>query len=316
MHISLFFAFLFCVCVFGLDPNSQEMCDHISPVVSSGLHKMAICTMINNEARYIQEWIEYHHVVLKVDHFYIYNDGSSDNIEEVLRPYVTKGIVSLFYWNNNRTVREGSVYKDPSYTLNQRYCIADCIFNHQQETEWIGVWDVDEFLYLNEEYSDFPDFVSRYLNPKKLDGLQVPMTVFGPSYHTTRPSGLVMENYHWRTNTTMFGYNTKTEKFVGKSMYRSGCGRAEVHFAPKLPANCNQYRDWPDLETKPNFPVHFNHYFSKSWQDFEEKMAKWGWKANESGFTADMEKYYDVHDESMEKYVPLVKMAMECNSNQ
>jgi len=319
--LSLLCTILLCICVsmsLGISPILQEGCSSVHPHFpkENSLHKMSICTMINNEARYIQEWIEYHHVILKVDHFFIYDDGSTDNITQVLKPYVDQGIVSLFYWHNNRTVSDDLVYKDPVYTLNQRYCIADCIYNHQHETEWIGVWDVDEFLYVNDEYSSFPDVITRYLNPLKLDCLQVPLTVLGPSHHHNRPDGLVLENYHWRSNTTMFGYDSQTEKFIGKSMYRSGCGRAEVHFSPKLPANCNQERSWPDLKTNPDFPVHFKHYFSKSWQDFEEKMDKWGWKANLEGFSSLMEKYYDVYDEDMDQYIPLVKHAIECTNNE
>jgi len=309
------FSLLSCIflllCVSGFD--LQAGCSALPQVPTVAPHKMAICTMVNNEAIYIQEWVAYHHVVLKVDHFYIYNDGSSDNIEQVLKSYIDKGIVSLFYWDKNKTVSEDLVYPDPSYTRNQRFCIADCIYHHQHESEWMGIWDVDEFLYLTEEYSDFQDFISRYLDAKKLDGFQIPMTVLGPSNHITKPGGLVMENYHWRTNTTMFGYNPDTEKFVGKSMYRSGCGRPEVHMANQLPIHCNQLRDWPNIKTQPNYPVHFKHYFTKSWQDFEEKMAKWGWKADLPSFTTSMQKYYDIYDEQMDKYVPLVKLAIECN---
>jgi len=315
MHILSLLCVILLV-VIGVSGLWQDGCPSLAtPASKTHLHKMSICTMINNEANNIQEWIEYHHVVLKVDHFYIYNDGSTDNIVKILRPYVDQGIVSLFTWNNNRTVDADLVYKDPAFTLNQRFCIADCVYHHQHETEWIGIWDVDEFLYLNEKYTDYRDFIERYLDYHRLDILQIPMTIFGPSHHEARPKGLVMENYHFRKNSTMFGYDPDSNKFVGKSMYRSGCATPEVHFSPVLPANCDTRRNWPNLKAHPDFPVHFKHYWTKSWEDFKDKMGKWGWSTNYPKFLNYTAEFYDIYDTSMDKYVATVKHAIACNSN-
>jgi hypothetical protein len=58
-------------------------------------YKLSVCTMIFNEARYIEEWLAYH-LLLKVDHFFIYNDGSTDNIHEVLAPSINAGLFVPF----------------------------------------------------------------------------------------------------------------------------------------------------------------------------------------------------------------------------
>jgi len=277
-------------------------------------HKMSICTMINNEANYIQEWIEYH-LLMKVDHFYIYNDKSTDNIVEVLKPYTDKGIVSLIAWDKNRTVSSDRILKEPTFTIDQRYCIADCLFNHGNESQWMGVWDVDEYLVMNKKYANFADVIDNYLDPQKLDVLQVPMTNFGPSKHTFKPAGLLMENYHWRMNKTLFGYNPVNDKFMGKSIYRSGCGEAEVHFTPHLPAHCNPKAEFADLDVNPDYPVHFKHFFSKSWQEFNDKMLKWGWKLSYERFLNDTRYYHDVYDDSMKAFAPAVKKAIACSNN-
>ena len=47
--------------------------------------------MVYNEAAYLEEWISYH-LLINVDHFYVYNDESTDNTPEVLAPYIKQGI--------------------------------------------------------------------------------------------------------------------------------------------------------------------------------------------------------------------------------
>lgn len=44
---------------------------------------LAVCVIIKNEARYLAEWIVYHQLV-GVDHFYIYDNNSEDDLAGVL----------------------------------------------------------------------------------------------------------------------------------------------------------------------------------------------------------------------------------------
>ena len=39
---------------------------------------VSICAIFKNESMYMKEWIEYHRII-GVDHFYLYNNFSSDN---------------------------------------------------------------------------------------------------------------------------------------------------------------------------------------------------------------------------------------------
>ena len=94
------------------------------------------------------------------------------------------------------------------------------------ESEWFGVWDVDEFVVLNASYSDMHEFVSMLRNRfwfvyvyftfistirkinfviAKFDNYLIPITTFGYSGYITTPTGLVIENYLWRSNFTVFG---------------------------------------------------------------------------------------------------------------
>lgn len=57
---------------------------------------LAICSVIQNEAPFIAEWIEYHMLPhIGVSEFVLYDDGSGDGTLEVLAPYVQSKLVRL-----------------------------------------------------------------------------------------------------------------------------------------------------------------------------------------------------------------------------
>src|SRR5712671_1882819 len=53
---------------------------------------VALCCRIRDEARYLEEWIEYY-VAAGVQHFFFYEKLSQDDYRDVLRPYIDRGIV-------------------------------------------------------------------------------------------------------------------------------------------------------------------------------------------------------------------------------
>jgi len=278
-------------------------------------YRMAICTMIKSEAEYLAEWIEYH-LMLHIDHFYFYNDGSTDNMHEVLQPYIDRGIVSIINWRNNRTVPLLLVRLEPPFTFNQRVALADCIYRHQKEADWFGLWDIDEFLVLHDPYKDISQLIKGYVEPNGWDNLQVPMTVFGPSNHDAKPKGLVIENYFLRMNTTYFGMNVMAQKFHGKSFYRSGCALPEVHMGPSLPPNCKAHQLFIVNERDyVGFPAHFNHYSTKSLEEWNIKMKKWNWGPNFDIFTMTSD-LCNTYDEEMLQYAEAVKLGIKCFSQQ
>src|ERR1700722_724245 len=74
-------------------------------------YNFSICAIFKNEAPCLKEWIEYHRL-FGVDHFYLYNIGSNDSFQDILRPYVEEGIVTLTNWPEVFTYQDdNSAYK-------------------------------------------------------------------------------------------------------------------------------------------------------------------------------------------------------------
>lgn len=268
--------------------------------------------MVHNEAEYIEEWVAYH-MLLNVDHMYIYNDMSNDNIHEVLAPYVNQGFVSIIQWNKTmQTVDSVLVASDPPYTRSQRFGLADCVYNHASESEWFGIWDVDEFIVLNNSYPDIVSFLQSIEG--SLDNYLIPLTVFGSSGYEKTPAGFVIENYQWRSNDTIFGFNDKTNKFSGKSLYKSQCAAPSVHFTTKLEDGCKQhYSGWVRAEGDSSYlPISLNHYATKSWEHFIDKMKKWNWGVSEDTKKQVLDNDNNYYDERMTKFVNPLKELVGC----
>ena len=52
---------------------------------------------MKNEGHYVKEWLDYH-LLAGVNHFYIYDNDSTDNMKEILQPYINAGIVTYIFY--------------------------------------------------------------------------------------------------------------------------------------------------------------------------------------------------------------------------
>ena len=136
---------------------------------------LSIVACFKNEAPYLKEWIEYHHM-LGVDRFYLYNNESDDNFMEVLRPYINSGLVVYTNW-------PGKAQQIPIY--------ADAIKKIKDKTRWAAIIDIDEFI-LPMEVDSIPELLKDY---EDYGALAMFWRGFDSNGHVQKPDGLVIENY-------------------------------------------------------------------------------------------------------------------------
>ncbi len=127
-------------------------------------HDLSICAVFKNEAEYLEEWIEYH-LLAGVDHFYLYNIGSTDRFRNILARYIETGFVTLSDWPDRMDSEdEEHAFMWVLGTLVPAYENAVKV-RALKETKWLAFVDVDEFLVppnacnlkeLLDNYSEYP----------------------------------------------------------------------------------------------------------------------------------------------------------------
>ena len=94
-------------------------------------YDLAIVAIFKDEAKYLGEWIDYH-LLAGVNHFYLYNNDSSDDYEKILAPYIEKNLVTLIDWS-------GRLMMYPAYD--------DAIEKYRFECRYMTFIDLDEFIF-------------------------------------------------------------------------------------------------------------------------------------------------------------------------
>jgi hypothetical protein len=101
-----------------------------SPIKYNKNYRFSILSIFKNEAPYLKEFIEYH-MLIGFEHFYLYNNNSEDNYQEVLKDYVDKGIVTLVEW---------------PVVPGQQAMYEHWYKEYRRESSWVSFLDLDEFI--------------------------------------------------------------------------------------------------------------------------------------------------------------------------
>ena len=97
-----------------------------------GKYYLSVLAQFKNETLNLKLWLD-HHIWQGVQHFYLIDNGSTDNPLSILQDYIKKGYVSYFYRPKNFSQIE-----------NYRKIFAKHIWFR---SHWLAVIDLDEFLY-------------------------------------------------------------------------------------------------------------------------------------------------------------------------
>lgn len=140
----------------------------VVPLQAKEKYYLSVCAIFRNEARFLKEWIEYHRLV-GVEHFYLFNNLSEDNIE-CLQPYIDKGIVELFNWPYK-------AHDHKSWDQIQCASYNRLVQERGKETFWLAIIDTDEFI-VPIEMPHLAAFLRGY---EKYGGLGINWQLYGTS---------------------------------------------------------------------------------------------------------------------------------------
>ncbi|MFI3271733.1 MAG: glycosyltransferase family 92 protein [Pseudomonadota bacterium] len=240
-------------------------------------YQLSILACLKNEADYIGEWIEYYKL-MGVEHFYIYNNNSTDNIEEVLTPYMEEGLVTLV--------------EHPGLAM-QTTMYAHALKHFRLETKWLIIADIDEFM-LPKSHATLIDFVNAH---SQYNQLITQWSLFGDSGHKKKPDGLVIENFVHKEAFSTCAYNTKVITRPSKTV------TIGVHISTTSKSKICSLDE-----------IQCNHYFTKSEEEYlTKKSARGSVLAAANRHTMDRYERFnknEVYDDSMLQYVDKIKAAL------
>ena len=222
---------------------------------------LVVCTVFENEAPYLPEWLAYHHLV-GVEHFVLYDNGSTDDPARTIRDFPLADHVTLIHWPQ----QQGKVaaYRHFIDIFAPRF-------------EWVAFIDPDEFL-LPLNSGNVADTLARLSNAA---AVLVHRRVFGPGTWQEPPRGLVIENYDRRADDD-FPANRHVKAVARCSLLLD------------VAQNPNEFRiNGPVFNTAghlaPNSaiqarPCHqnlvINHYYTRSHRDWQAKLQRDNASAN------------------------------------
>jgi glycosyltransferase involved in cell wall biosynthesis len=221
--------------------------------------KIACVGVVKDEERYIAEWIAYQ-LAIGFDAVVLLDNGSSDRTKEIASTFLPRYDVRVFDWT----------LRTPDYLI-QAYAFAATEF--AGKFDWLGYFDTDEFLVLDEGAS-LKQVLGRLPDAA---AVAVSWAMFGSSGHRDSPGGLVIENY-LRRSPADFGPNRHVKSIIRPElMKRSLNGHAfEMDGAYVDLAGRPVTWEFPAvLAAVPDYAggkVH--HYFTRSWEDWLAKLRR------------------------------------------
>ena len=131
--------------------------------------------MFQNEANYLKEWVEYHHMI-GADHFFLYNDRSVDHWAEVLDPYIRSNLVEVIEWS--------ALPNTAIFPAHQTAAYRDALRRSQGNTKWLAFIDIDEFI-LPKNSTTILDCINQFF--PKADGVYICWRNFGTNHVYINP---------------------------------------------------------------------------------------------------------------------------------
>ena len=235
--------------------DAQSRAGAAVPLTARGRFDVCVMAILKNEAPNMAEWL-CHHLAIGVDHFFLYDNGSTDDLHDVLEPYADHGIVTTVYFPLRGLQRDANNHA-------VRFFGAT--------TEWLAYVDIDEFL-VPENDESIVDVLRRF---RSAEQVLVSRKEFCYGGHRTPPEGLVTESYReFSTDVPRVG----TSAILAKPIVRpAGTMRVGVHNATTVHGRTVNTAGKATSERStviedPSYVnLQMNHYYTKSWQEFQAK---------------------------------------------
>ena len=267
------------------------------------LYDLAVVSIMKNEAPYVNEWLEYH-IWAGVDHFFIYDNDSPDNLKEMLQPYIDAGMVTYIFYPGK--CRQMEAYNN-------------AIKHYKFFCRYIAFIDADEFIFPQNNKS-IVEVVDEILadNPNA-GGLAVNWHCFGSNnLETADYSKGVLERFTRRAPNNWCPPLEEFNNFPGGNAHIKTLANPRrvdyfnlPHFAHyfegyvafnEAGGNSTLFSNYPPLAEK----IVINHYLVKSKEEYTKKVRRGNADCVDNKYQPEQFNFFDrneVFDDEILKYL-------------
>ncbi len=132
---------------------------------------LSVLAIFRNETHVLREWLD-HYLMLGIEHFYLIDNNSDDDVIGTIGEYIKSGVVELYFC-------EPDGFQIGAY--------SELLPKIAEETSWIGVFDLDEFIYPCQGGA-LKEIVERF---SANDAILIPWLSFGSSGHIEQPASVI-----------------------------------------------------------------------------------------------------------------------------
>lgn len=273
------------------------MCWHASLVGYD--YQLAICTIFKDCSPYLKEWIEYHRLV-GVEHFYLYDNESSDEPRTVLQSYIDKGIVTLTDWPNRDQENWGGTLMAWVNTTQLPAYDHACKYT-RRKVKWLAIIDSDEFL-VPLSSSKITDLLAAH---EEAPGLCLHWAVYGTSNIVEIPPNKLMIELLTKRAKLSDPINRHTKSIVKPHHYAGWA----------WPTHACLYRNGASAYEVALDEARVNHYINRTLQFFYTHKVKNKEKIDNVTWSEDYTLTFlnlgnEEEDRTMDRFVPKLRKRM------
>jgi hypothetical protein len=137
------------------------------------MYFLAVAAIFKNESAAIKEWIN-HYKNEGVEHFYLIDNGSTDDYKKEVEDPLSQGIITLFSDDKKHAQVE-------LYNLHFKRAF--------DESKWLIICDLDEFIYARRGFSTISEYL-KTLSPS-IGQIHIPWKMFGSSGFIKQPDSIL-----------------------------------------------------------------------------------------------------------------------------
>lgn len=222
--------------------------------------KVCVCTIGKEENKYIKEFIE-HYKKYRIDKIFLYdnNNIAGEKFDNILKDFSKDGFIEIQNWRG---------LSSPQMMFYQ-----DCYNKNYDKYDWLIFNDIDEFIFLKKFYN-IKDFLNQF-KFKKCESIQL--------------------SWLFRTDNNLIYYENKSlkQRFIekdpyanerkideysnGKSILKGHIKNIKImnfHCISNKLKSCDGFGRKKKIFKPDNEYYYFDHYYSKSTEEFIEKLKK------------------------------------------